>query len=215
MRQKSQNMSDIGDPEKSRYVETVRGPYLSAVFNPDSDQFRQMESPRARTILEIGCGVNPRLSWGLNSGDLWVGCDPAATKGIVIKGERPVKRSAGLVIFPYKAEELAEKFPGLKPDVISIVAPNQEDIVKRRIFNDGLKKFLDPEKEQVMIVVLDTRTVEAEQYQEEAKQIIRDWRSNNGFKPDTENLVLDDFKLNSADTVVKNIKLCYVRNSEK
>ena len=201
--------------EKSKYADMVRGPYLSAIFNPDPDQFRQMGDVAVHKFLDVGCGIDPRLSWGLGTGDLWIGCDPSATKGIVVKGERPVKRSAKLVIFPYQAEELAEKFPDLIPDVISIIAPNQEDVVKGRVFNEGLKKFLDPKKEQVLVIVLDTQTFEAEEYGEEAKQRIRSWRIENGFKPDTGNPVLDSFKLNSADTVVNNLKLCYVRNSKE
>jgi len=213
MKPKSQKMSEKpGDFPNSntRTEKRQSGPYLGAIFNPDSNQFREILAGSTFSILDVGCGENPRLSWGLNAGNLWVGCDPAATNGIVIKGECPVRHSAWLVVFPYMAEEI----PAFKPDVISIIAPSQEEIVKGYVFNDTLKRFLDPDKEQALVVILDTRTWEADKFQEEAKQVIRGWRRENGFRPDRENPVLDKFRLNSADTGVENIKLCYVRNSE-
>jgi len=189
--------------------ERSNGPYVRAVFSPNASQFQETVRGSIFTILDIGCGEIPRLSWQLGSGDLWVGCDPAATNGVVIKGERPIKQSAHLVVYPLMAEEI----PTFKPDVISIIAPSQEEIVKGYVFNDTLKKFLDPDKEQVLVVILDTRTEEAAKFQDEAKQILRYWRQENGFKPDTENQILDKFRLNSADAGAKNIRLCYIRNS--
>lgn len=206
-------MSEKNNTPPTPYVPTERrqgGPYITAVFNPDISSFKEILAGSTFTILDVGCGENPRLSWALASGDLWVGCDPAATNGIVIKGDRPLRQSARLVVFSYMAEEI----PAFKPDVISIIAPNQEDIVKGHIFDDTLERFLDSNKEQALVVILDTRTYESELYQEEAKEIIRDWRKKNGFKPDAENSALDKFKLNSADAGGKNIRLCYTRNSE-
>ncbi|MGA2910957.1 MAG: hypothetical protein ABSE04_04140 [Candidatus Microgenomates bacterium] len=194
-----------------RDTEGRTGPYIQANFNPDSQHFGEMLRRSSFSILDVGCGEKPRLSWALSAGDLWVGCDPAATNGIVIKGERPVRQSAGLVVFPYTADEI----PLFKPDVISVIAPNQEDIVKGRVFNDGLEKLLDPGKEQTMVVLLDTRTHESQTFQEEAKHFISRWRRENGFKPDAENPVLDKFRLNSADAGAKNIRFCYIRNSSR
>jgi hypothetical protein len=203
-------LTNSSDVQKANH-ERSNGPYVRAIFNPEAPQFQEMVKGSNLTILDIGCGEKPRLSWQLESGDLWVGCDPAATNGVVIKGEHPIKQGALLVVYPLMAEEI----PTFKPDVISIIAPSQEEIIKGYVFNDTLKKFLDPKKEQVLVVVLDTRTEEAAKFQEEAKQIIKDWRSENGFKPDAENQILDKFRLNSADAGVKNIRLCYIRNPSR
>lgn len=186
-------------------------PYIKAAFNPSASQFQEILTGSTFTILDVGCGEKPRLSWSLGPGDLWIGCDPAAINSIVIKGERSIRQSAQLVVFPFMAEEI----PTFKPDVISIIAPNQEEIVKGYVFNDTLKKFLDPGKEQVLVVILDTRTEEAVEFQDEARHILRDWRKENGFTTDTENPVLDRFKLNSADAGERNIHMCYSRNSKK
>lgn len=201
-------MSEKSPPETQKLTDTISGPYVRAVFNPESSQFGEMVKESTLAILDVGCGENPRLSWKLDPGDLWVGCDPAATNGIVIKGEQPIRQGMQLVVFPCMAEEI----PTFKPDVISVIAPSQEEIVKGYLFNDALEKFLDPEKEQTLVIILDTRTREAAEYQNEAKHRIQDWRRQNGFKLDPENPVLDKFKLNSADAGTKNIRLCYVRN---
>jgi hypothetical protein len=197
--------------EKESLKSQVTKPYVSAHVDPPDWVFEHHKRLVSFSVLDIGCGVQPRLSWELKSGDFWVGCDPNYKNGLVYKGSIPMDRRAVLTIFRSRVEDV----PEFKPDLISVIAPNQQDIADGQIFNDEIRKFLDPQKEQTLVVVLDTRTVEAFDYQPKAKQIIKQWAKENGFKPDAENQILDKFRLNSADAGVKNIRLCYIRNPSR
>src|SRR3990167_4228054 len=88
----------------------VRGPYVGAAFDPDEPKFREMLLGARRSILEIGCGVEPRLSWKLAAHDLWVGCDSAIKhqgESIPVhKGTNPISRESALVVFPDQAADI-------------------------------------------------------------------------------------------------------------
>jgi len=211
-------MSDITNPEKHKGTDKLGGPYTHTILNPNEVLFREILGAAKHSILEIGCGVTPRISWNLLSpSDLWIGCDPAIAskeQGITVQKSRHViDRNANLIVF----NSLAADLPEFKPDVICAVAPNQKDIAEGKIFNDGLTRFLspDPGKEQYFVLVLDTRTYEAEGYQNNAKNIIHQWMKQNGFQRiSRDNPVFDNFKPNSADLGSRNICAYFVRHSK-
>ncbi len=188
------------------------GTYLAANLNPKKEKFDESLHKAQFTIFDIGCGKEPRLSWKLNALDLWVGCDPAmkseGESGMVHRGIKTVSTDAELDLFSSPADEV----PTFFPDVISVVAPNQKDIVDDKIFNDDLRKFLSSEKPQSIVIVLDKRTQEAATYQRQAKRAINVWMAENGFRLDEDNPVMDRFRANSADLGETNIRVCFTRN---
>lgn len=210
-------MSDIENLEKPKYAETFPGPYARAIFSPDLARFEQIRSQASHSILEIGCGITPRLSWKLGSGDLWVGCDPATSSkepGFVTiqKGGLRINPNASMVVF----SDIAADIPKFKPDVLCTVAPNQKDIADGKIFNDELEPFLDSLKQQHFVVELDTRTHEARGYQREAIRVISTWMTESGFKEaEPDDPILDKFSPNSADLGSQNIHRCFVRRPKK
>ena len=207
-------MSDIGNTENQRFDEAPRGGPDYAILNPGSERFRQLCNQASHTVLEIGCGKDVRVSWRLDKGDLWVGCDPAInTWGRdslkVRKGGR-IDPNARMVVF----NDIAADIPKFKPDILCAVAPNQKDIVNGNMFNDELKPFLDPTKQQYFIVELDTRTFEAGGYQSAAKGEISAWMKENRFvEADPHDPFLYKFSPNSSDLGGRNIRRYFVRNS--
>jgi len=201
-------MENIETPTKN---EPVSGPYTHpTLLDPNKKDFLKILEEREKgglTVLDIGCGEEPRLSWELGSNDTWVGCDPAiklsedGRVSIHIQSGS-VDKESKLIVFTESAEDI----PSFKPDYISIIAPNPKDIVDGRIFNEGLEKFLTNKKEQKIIIALDDRTFESAGYREEAIETIEKWMGDNNFKSlgegedDYEDLKIDDrFHPNSAD----------------
>ncbi|MGA3292271.1 MAG: hypothetical protein ABSC49_03975 [Candidatus Microgenomates bacterium] len=169
------------------------GPYINAVLNPPIGEFNNMLRQAKHSILEIGCGEKPRLSWKLSSEDLWVGCDPLLdTNRVQIKS--PI-HSNKVILF----SDIAADIPKFTPDVLLAVAPNQKNIAENKIFNDELENFLNPHKHQFFIVALDTRTIESRGYQQAALTKIDNWMNEHHFKRDDENPVLNKFSPNSDD----------------
>jgi len=194
--------------EISAENEYVNGSYIHATaVNPDKKDFLKILKKGKFTILDIGCGKEPRLSWTLEKDDMWVGCDPA----IKLPGENnnvsiqlpdnPINRESSLVVFTESVRDI----PSFKPDYISIIAPNPKDIVDDKIFNEHLEKFLSDEKEQHIIIALDNRTYESAGYREEAIETIRKWMKDKNFEnlgegDDYEDLEINSrFQPNSAD----------------
>ena len=190
----------------------IGGPYVRAIFNPGSAQFQQILQGASRSILEIGCGETPRISWKPNPKDVWVGCDPAIKgKGesiLVHRGARPSNNHTSLVVFP----DIVADIPKFYPDVLIAVAPNQNEIVEGKIFDDQLEGFINPKKKQTFIVVLDKRTAESEGYQGGARGVIFGWMRTNGFVRNSENPIPEGFSPNSADLGSSNILMTFVRN---
>jgi hypothetical protein len=205
-------------PDASTQIETNNpasyerraGPYARAILNPDVASFTDLLAKGRHSILEVGCGNPPRLSWRLISGDIWVGCDPSidspGSSILVQKGDRPLKEDTNLVVFSEKVEEV----PPFSPDAIVTIAPNPQDIVEGSIFNDELKKFIDINKKQYFVVAIDTRTVEALEYGEEATDDMLKWMKENGFVKSMENPIMDRVVLNSGDIESGAIPVCFV-----
>jgi hypothetical protein len=223
-------MADIGNTEINKIEPRTNGSYIRAVLNPQPAQFNEELKKSSRSILEIGCGVEPRISWRLGSGDIWVGCDPAightdSSSILVHKGEMQVNPKSKLVVF---SDEVAD-IPRFKPDIFSAVAPNQQDITEGKIFNDDLTEFLDPnpKRKQYFFIVLDSRldnrTFEVGGYQKEAIKEIREWMAENDFEDAKDNEtndpeldeITDKFKPSSNDLGGHVVRLFFVRHSEK
>jgi hypothetical protein len=144
-----------------------------------------------------------------------VGCDPAIVSTnpsyITVHKKLPIANNAKIVVYSYEAAEI----PIFKPDVLSVIAPNQRDVAEGRIFNSDLERFLDPSKIQHFIVVLDTRTYESLGYQDEAKKVISGWMREYGFASFPEDPILNKFGVNSADLGARNIRRCYIHNPRR
>ena len=189
--------NNAGNPTKSR-SETIRSSHITAITNPNSEDFKKHTDSSSITILDIGVGAkHPQLSWDLEKGDLWVGCDPGIRKpehggGVQVQtGGKEIDQNSTLIIFT----EPVERVPHFSPDHISVVAPNPQDIVNGEIFNDELEKFLSGKK-QSLVVALDSRTHESAEHRDKATEIIEEWTKNNGFEKDD---VEDSFDPNSHD----------------
>lgn len=206
-------MPDIVNTENNKYSERSERKPNEAILNPDSSRFQQILAQSSHSILEIGCGTDVRVSWGLDKGDLWVGCDPAINSwerdSINVRRGARIDSGARLVVF----SDIAADIPKFKPDILCAVAPNQKDIVDGNIFNDELGPFLDPAKQQYFIVELDTRTREARGYQNEAKRTITVWMKENKFREsDPHDSFLYKYNPNSADLGGSNVRWYFVRN---
>lgn len=190
------------------------GTYIGVAVNPNQETFNSDIGKAQHTILDIGCGEKPRLSWKLNALDMWVGCDPAISRAegsvMVQRGKFPVSTDAHLALF----NSVAADVPAFKPDILSAVAPNQKDIAEGEIFNDELKKFLTTDKDQTFVIVLDTRTHESRAYQRDAKVEIYRWMRENGFARNEESAVMDKFKANSADLGESNVYLVFTKSKK-
>ncbi len=193
-------------------TETDSGSYVHAVLNPKANEFRDMVSKSKYSILEIGCGSPPRLSWKLVQGDIWIGCDPDIKEGndsiLVLKSESQPGPNTKLVVF----SDIADEIPEIKPDTLIFVAPNPKDICDDKIFNDDLTKFLDQGKKQYAAVALDNRTTEALGYGEEAMEKVLDWMKENNFIQIEKNTLLERFEPNSADLESENESMFFVKN---
>lgn len=194
----------------------TRGPYIRVELNPSKEKFRELVNRSTFRIFDIGCGIEPRLSWHVNTGDLWVGCDPYIYSGSnsidVHKTQRSLPTNVNLVVFSKDASGV----PQFQPDVFSIVAPNQKDLAEERILDYTLEKFIGSNP-QSLIIVLDKRTHESQKYQKQALQLITQWtRENNFVRVDRNGIrgnIIGKFKPNSADLGVNNLSLFFTRNS--
>ena len=193
---KQHNETDRAEVKKA-------GPYVFALLNPSDKEFRNQINQAGYTVLEIGCGIKPRMSWNTekdSKGSVWVGCDPGIPENgdsvSVNIGENKLSGSSTLVVYSYGVEEI----PVFKPRVTICVAPNPRDIVEDDIiFNDELSDFFGSDKNQYFIISLDNRTFEAQGYRKKAKEKILDWMKENHFRRISPNHILDRFEPNSAD----------------
>lgn len=174
--------------------------HVAAITDPSDPEFQVHIRGAQRRILDVGVGIEPRSSWDLRPGDVWVGCDPRtgvpeSGQVTVNTGDREIARGSTHIFYSRKAEEV----PPFPPDAISVVAPNPEDVVVRGgVFNDEVAdRFPPPEgREQSLVVVLDRRTHESRQFGKEAKGVIHGWARENGFEEDDPP---ESFEPNSAD----------------
>ena len=199
----------------------VMNSYANATYNPDSAMFQKQLRQASQTILEIGCGIEPRVSWKIEPRQLWVGCDHQVKPEYIDKTNPSLIhvrmmsskqiQSDQMVVFDKKVAEI----PKFHPDTFLLVAPNQEDLKDGNILNDELEPFLSPTKNQGFVIVLDTRTREASGYQQEAIDKINKWMHKNKFFPENNYDIPDEFRPNSADLGGLNICKYFVRYSEE
>lgn len=206
-------MSEGSNTEKViTFEQKISGPYIRALLNPEQETLENLLSQSSKTILDIGCGNPPRLSFELNSNNLWVGCDKSIIeKGetiLIHRGETEVNSSSKLLVYSYDLENM----PTLKPDVMMAIAPNPMVIWDRKIFGEDLKRFLHPNKKQYFIIALDHRTQEELGYGKEARYLALTWLKNNGFKPLADSPILDRYVANSGDIEAENSPMAFVRN---
>jgi len=199
----------------------VMNSYTNATFNPDNLTFQKQINQASQTILEIGCGMEPRVSWKLERQQLWVGCDHQVKPEYIDKINPSLIHvrvmsskkipSEQMVVFDKKVAEI----PKFYPDTFLLVAPNQKDLKDGNILNDELEPFLSPTKNQGFVLVLDTRTQEASGYQQEAIDNINKWMHKHSFFVENNYDIPDEFKPNSADLGGLNICKYFVRYPEE
>lgn len=163
-------------------------PYVEVKADPSPSEFKKIIEGK-RTILEVGCGetnptrgIYPRCSWierlANDPNTIWVGCDPLASaengQVLVHVGSGQILKPNQMIFFTTEADNL----PPFIPDYISLVAPNPKDIVGGLLY--GLEKFLN-RSGQVVVIVLDNRTLESDMYGQEAIQKIKQWASENNL----------------------------------
>jgi hypothetical protein len=188
-----------------------------AFYNPNKDKFEQEVKSASFSILDIGCGYPPRLSWKLKSDQLWVGCDPSIPKRFINNIENTIQVSSifknpdgKYVVY----NDVVADVPQFYPDVISVIAPNQKDIHNGYIFDDDLKKFLSPVKNQYLFTILDKRTFEDLGYRSSALREIKDWMIKYNFKRENVRPILPcKFSPNSADLGESNIHIYGIRRA--
>lgn len=207
--------NNMETPTKFRQSEVVQGQHLNALTDPNESEFRKLlEKSSGKTILDIGSGSNPILSWEPERGGLWVGCDPSINKPEsgravqVHKSDMEIQTGSNFIIFTRPVDEV----PKFSPDYISAVAPNPKDVVDGKIFNEDLKKFLS-DKTQYFVVVLDDRTFQSKDYGKDAREIIEKWMEDNDFiGPEMDDYIDDSFEPNSADLNGTEEIMCFRRN---
>lgn len=209
------------DNSKMEQIETlppreIDNPYVWARLNPPKDEFKDLLNKANHTILEVGCGNPPRLSWSLKNKELWVGCDPAIkdrTREISVHvGDIKVEPQSKLVVFSSALEDIDT----FKPNVIICMAPNPENVVDGRIFNDSLSNFLNSEKKQYLIIGLDNRTYEALTHRIKAKEQILQWAWENKFVPIKPGPLIEErFDINSGDTTEADCNLMFFARNIK
>lgn len=197
-------------PEKLVY------PPARALYNPERHVFaREVESSKY-SVLDIGCGEPPRISWKLKFDQLWVGCDPAISQKsgetIEVKSIFQTPIQGKLIVY----NNIAAETPSFQPDIISVIAPNQKDVSEGNIFNYDLEKFLSDNKKQYLLSYLDTRTQEALWFGKSARQEVLKWMAEFNFKKiDVKPELPIQFYPNSADLGERNIHLFGIRNPKK
>lgn len=172
-------------------------PYIKALLNPNIDEVKKLSYDSNWTILDIGCGNPPRLSFDPKN-DLVIGCEPILNfnpdqKTIMVR-KPPIEmddQPKKVVIYKDYVERTASRLSsnGIYPDVLISVAPNPADIKNGEIFNDESSFLIDPKgKLQVFMIAIEKpkQTHEGTSYLGEAKEIIRDWMKDNGFREYTE-----------------------------
>jgi len=150
---------DFTDIQKGPYI---RVPLIDPIGHPE--QFSQIvNNPKLeRRILEIGIGtIEPRCSFELPKNYLWLGCDYGIRTPnpdhVSVHIGRPVYPGAKMIVADNKVGEI----PSFTPDIICSVAPNPEDIAKREMVNNELKRFLDPHINQDIVIILEVGSEES------------------------------------------------------
>jgi len=141
----------------------------------------KLEAGKAKfTVLDIGPGLQPVLSIDQKDGDLWVGVDVALgyeENQTVSRSERTVEMGAKRILIPAEAETV----PEFKADLIMIIAPNPENIVKDGLL-EQIEKFIG--QETMIFIKLDNRTVENEVYGVRARAMIKGFLRKHHFVQD-------------------------------
>lgn len=179
--------------------ERINQPYIRAELNPSIDKYREaIESKPQISYLDIGCGIQPRISVALEKNDMWVGCDPAISS----KGEQITVASSCRVHPDSKRfvySDIAAEVPEFKPDFIMCIAPNPKDVADGNIINDELEKFLADKKTQFFYIIFDNRTFEALTYRRQAIHDATIWMQEHGFVWSDANPLRGMIRVNSGD----------------
>jgi hypothetical protein len=211
--------SQIGPTFREKGIQPVE----RILYNPQEQIFTQVARSASFSVFDVGCGKNAYVSWELdNNKQLLVACDPLIDEYSFKNARNKLGSKKGSYIFIKNEALSVYRF---RPDVISLVAPNQSDVAEGLFFD--LDKFLG-DKKQYIFSVLDTRTHEAEEKTEEAKQNIKDWMKDSKFSElynsETEELneVIEDLEVDlklpchfspkSGDLGSRNILIVGIRN---